>query len=377
MEKKKILFTATVWIFFDFLKHDIRMLKEHGWEVHVATNFHHINKPIEVDDIVIKHQIDYARSPLKKDNLAAYRQLRELLRQEHFEIIHCHTVIASVLMRLAAAKYRKSGTKIFYTAHGFNFYKGAPKSNWLMYYPVEWMLSWVTDLQLTINKEDYKCASERLHARETRYIPGIGVDLNKFKRGGIDAAAKRASLGVAENEIMLLAVGEYSARKNHSVVIRALAELGRKDIKFLIAGNGKLENELKQLAEELGIGEQVNVLGYRQDVSELCQAADVFTLPSHYEGLSVALMEAIACEVPVVCSHIRGNEDLITDESWMFNQRDVKSVTACLKDKIGSRSREEFAEYAAAVVAANRENLNSFDLASVAEKIREVYEITD
>lgn len=377
MQKKKILFTATIWGFFNFLHHDIRMLCEHGWEVHVATNFDLYNEPIAAEGLVIKHQIDYARSPLKKDNLTAYKQLKALLKQEHFDIVHCHTVIASVLTRLAAAKYRKSGTRIFYTAHGFNFYKGAPKQNWLMYYPVEWLLSWITDLQLTINKEDYKCASERMHALGTRYIPGVGVDLNKFHRGGIDTAAKRASLGVSENEIMILSVGEYSARKNQSVVIRALAELGRTDIKFLIAGNGKLENELRQLSDELGIGERVQLLGYRQDISELCQAADMFVLSSHYEGLSVALMEAIACELPVVCSHIRGNEDLITDESWMFNQRDVQSVLACLRDKIGSRSREELAEYAAATVAANRENLNSFDLASVAEKMRGVYGITD
>ena len=119
--KKKILFTATVWIFFDFLKHDIRMLHDNGWEVHAATNFNHINKPIEVDGIVVKHQIDFSRSPLGRDNIKAYRQLRKLLREEHFDIIHCHTVIASVLSRIAAKKYRRQGTKVFYTAHGFNF----------------------------------------------------------------------------------------------------------------------------------------------------------------------------------------------------------------------------------------------------------------
>lgn len=373
--KKKILFTATVWIFFDFLKHDIRLLHDNGWEVHAATNFNHINKPIEVDDIVVKHQIDFSRSPLGRDNIKAYRQLRALLKEEHFDIIHCHTVIASVLTRIAAKKYRRQGTNVFYTAHGFNFYKGAPKSNWLLYYPVEWALSWITDMQLTINTEDYRLAKNRLHARETRYIPGVGIDLERFCRGTADIAAKRAELSAGRDDIVILSVGEYSARKNQAVLIRALAKLGRKDVKLWLAGNGKLEEEYKSLALSLGIENQVKVLGYRTDISELCQAADVFSLSSHYEGLSVALMEAVACETPVLCSHIRGNEDIITDETWMFNQRDVKSVAACMRDKIGARTRAEFAEFAAPTVRKNRENLNSFDLASVAKKMREVYNI--
>lgn len=373
--KKKILFTATVWIFFDFLKHDIRMLHDNGWEVHAATNFNHINKPIEVDDIVVKHQIDFSRSPLGRDNIKAYRQLRKLLREEHFDIIHCHTVIASVLTRIAAKKYRRQGTKVFYTAHGFNFYKGAPKSNWLLFFPVEWALSWITDLQLTINTEDYRLAKNHLHAKETRYIPGVGIDLERFCRGTADIEAKRAELNAGEDDIVILCVGEYSARKNQAVLIRALAELGRKDVKLYLAGNGKLEEEYKSLALSLGIENQVKVLGYRTDISELCQAADVFSLPSHYEGLSVALMEAVACETPVICSHIRGSEDIITDKTWMFNQRDVKSVAACLNDKIGGRTRAEFAEFAAPTVRKNRENLNSFDLPSVERKMREVYGI--
>lgn len=373
--KKKILFTATVWSFFDFLKHDIRMLHDKGWEVHVATNFSYINKPIDIDKIVVKHQIDFSRSPLGRDNIKAYRQLRALLKEEHFDIIHCHTVIASVLTRIAAKKYRRKGTKLFYTAHGFNFYKGAPKSNWLLYYPVEWALSWITDLQLTINTEDYRLAKNHLHAKETRYIPGVGIDLERFHSGTADIAAKRAELSAGTDDIVILCVGEYSARKNQAVLIRAIAQLGRKDVKLWLAGNGKLEMEYKSLALELGIENQVNVLGYRTDISELCQAADVFSLSSHYEGLSVALMEAVACETPVICSHIRGNEDIITDESWMFDQRDVKSVAACMKDKIGGRTRAEFAAFAADTVKKNRENLNSFDLSSVARKMREVYGI--
>lgn len=371
--KKKILFTATVWAFFDFLKHDIRMLVQEGWEVHVATNFRVVHKPIEVDGIVVKHQIDFARSPLDKDNMTAYRQLTALLREEPFDIIHCHTVIASVVTRLAAARYRKRGTKLIYTAHGLNFYKGAPKSSWLLYYPVEWLLSFLTDTQVTINTEDYELTKRCFHSGEKRYIPGVGVDLSRYHPDRVVGAAKRRELGLSEEELMLLLVGEMIPRKNHEVVLRALSMLDDPRLRLFIAGKGTLEDRLKALCTELGIEDKVGFLGYREDVDELCQTADLFLLSSHHEGLSVALMEAIGCETPVLGSRIRGNNDLITDGSWMFDQHSAKELAENLRDKLGSRTRAEFHAFAAEVVRKNRERLNSFGLDAVREKVRELY----
>ena len=370
---KKILFVATVWNFFNFLRRDIKMLTDEGWEVHCATNFEYYKKPIEIENLVVKHQIDFARTPLNMTNVSAVRQLAELMTQEHFDIVHCHTSVGALAARLTADKYRRTGTKVIYTAHGLYFYKGAPIKDWLLYYPVEWLLSWKTDVQITINREDYETASKHFHAGETVYVPGVGIDTARFRPGTADVQAKRTELGVGDDEIMLLSVGELCARKNHALVIRTLKELGDDRIKYFIAGNGGMREQLEALIKELGMEERVFLLGPRGDVPELCRAADLYVFPSHQEGLPVALMEAIACERPVICSKIRGNVDLITDGDWMFDQHSTDSLKECLQRVLGARTRSEFAAFAAETVRENRERLRPFQSDAVAERMREIY----
>ena len=244
MDKKKILIVATVWGFFNFLKNDLELLEANGYEVHCATNFKNVNNPPKVQNM-IKHQIDFSRKPLSQNNVKAFRQLSQVMAENEFAIVHCHTPVGSIIARLAAGKYRKKGTKIYYTAHGFHFYKGAPLINWLVYYPIEWLCSWKTDLLITINKEDYDRARKHLHAKNTLYIPGIGIDIRKFDGIFTDAGKKRRELGVLEDEIMVLSVGELSKRKNHEVVIKALSKLSNKRIKYFIAGEGNLKQYLQ------------------------------------------------------------------------------------------------------------------------------------
>ena len=106
-------------------------------------------------------------------------------------------------------------------------------------------------------------------------------------------------------------------RKNHEVVIRALSVLKKaaklEHLKYVICGQGSCEFELKRVASELGVEGYIRFLGYRTDVSEICNSADLFVFMSHQEGLPVALMEAMACGLPAICSNIRGNTDLIDD----------------------------------------------------------------
>lgn len=326
MNNKKILIVATVWGFFNFLKNDIKLLVTNGYEVHCATNFKNVTSPLHIENIV-KHQIDFSRSPLDKNNIEAFRQLSQVMEKNSFTIVHCHTPVGGVITRLVANKYRKKGTKVYYSAHGFHFYKGAPLINWLMYYPIEWLCSWKTDLQITINKEDYSRAEKHLHAKKTLYIPGVGIDIEKFSNKLKDVEKKRKELGVSEDEIMALSVGELSKRKNHEIIIRALQKLKDKKIRYFIAGEGELKSYLQKLIEDMGLIDKVSLLGYRTDILELCQAADFFALPSYQEGLPVALMEAMASGLPCICGDIRGNNDLIVQNKggYRVTVSDVQS----------------------------------------------------
>ena len=317
---KRMLMLASVASMIDqFNMPNIEMLQEMGYEVHVACNFEKGNtctneKIIELKKRLTKmkvpyFQIDFNRNVLKlHEDLKAYRQVLKLTRKNRYEFIHCHSPIGGVIGRLAGYK---TNAKVIYTAHGFHFFKGAPIQNWLIYYPIEKFLSRYTDILITINKEDYKRARTKFHAKRVEYVPGVGVDIEKFKDVKVDIAKKREELGISESDIVLLSVGELSKRKNHKIVIQALGKIKKANIKYLICGKGNLDKELHKLSEELGIKEKICFLGFRTDIVSICKCSDIFVFPSLQEGLPVALMEAMACGLPCIVSNIRGNNDLI------------------------------------------------------------------
>lgn len=293
----------------------IEMLVRNGNHVDIACDFKEWGTAEIFEKLgCIPFQIDFSRSPLSPDNVKAYGQLKKVIENGNYDIVHCHTPNASVITRLVCRKLRKkAGLKVFYTAHGFHFYKGAPMLNWLVFYPVEKLCSRFTDMQITINREDYELAKRKFHAGEVHYIPGVGIDLSRFENIQVDRSAKRREIGVPEDAFLLLSVGELNENKNHQIIVKALAKLDDPSVHYAIAGVGDKRDDLLKLAGELGISEQVHLLGYRKDVPELNCSADAFCFPSHREGLGIAAIEAMACGLPLITSNVHGINDYSTE----------------------------------------------------------------
>lgn len=371
---KKVLFVATVvkTHIMEFHIPYLKMFKEMGWETAVAARNDYENPA----DCVIPYcdtyyNIPFERNPLKPGNLKAYKELKHIIDEGEYDIIHCHTPVGAMLTRLAAKQARKKGTKVFYTAHGFHFYKGAPAINWILYYPVEKWLSRYTDVLITINKEDYERA-KTFKAGKVCYVPGVGIDLKKFNAGYVNKEQKRKEIGVSADDFVLLSVGELIPRKNHEVVIRALSVLKQLDklnhIEYVICGRGSYEADLRKLAEGLDVADHVHFLGYRNDISEICNCADLFVFMSHQEGLPVALMEAIACGLPAVCSNIRGNTDLIEDgvTGLLANNTPEEVAQSISKMKSDTALRNR-------VASAALQKIKQFDLSSVEDEMSKIY----
>ncbi len=310
------------------------------------------------------HHADIARSPFSKSNIKAYKQIVKIIRDEKIDFIHCNTPVGGVLGRLAGKKCKVE--KIIYQVHGFHFYKGAPLKNWLLYYPVEKLCSYLTDVLITINQEDYALAKKRMRAKQIEYVPGVGIDLSKFKNIAVDRAEKRKDIGVPENAFLLLSVGELNDNKNHQIIIQALAKLDNPNIHYAIAGNGYKKQYLLNLARELGVSEQLHLLGYRNDILQLNCISDVYCFPSFREGLSVALMEAMACARPIIASNIRGNVDLIDQNGGVLF--DPHSIDDCKNaiDSIMQKDRDKLGAY-------NALKVKNFDSELVVKKIEEIY----
>ncbi|MBQ7384665.1 MAG: glycosyltransferase [Clostridia bacterium] len=321
---KKVLIVASVVSFIEwFNKENVDFLNDElNCEVHIASNFDYMNdtdvdrtkayiETLEKKGIVL-HNIAFARSPFGSDNIKAYKLLKEIIDRERFDLIHCHTPTASMMTRLASKKSRKRGSVVMYTCHGFHFHNASSKKNWIMYYPVEKFLSRYCDYIVTINKEDFNRA-KTFHCKNVRYIPSVGVDINRIKNMTVDKAAKKESIGVPRDKTLIISAGELIERKNHEVIIRALAKLQNPDIYYAIAGKGPLKEHLLNLAKELGVADRVILLGFRTDVFELYYAADISAFPSKIEGLGLAGVEAMAAGVPLVSSNVHGILDYVID----------------------------------------------------------------
>ena len=368
---KKVLFVASVvkTHIMTFHVPYLKWFKEHGFETHVCAR----NDYDDPTDCVIPFcdkffDFPFERSPFKIANLMVYKHLKHLIETNKYDIIHCHTPVASVLTRLAARKVRKTGTKVLYTAHGFHFYKGAPLLNWLLYYPVERWMARYTDVLITINQEDYEIA-KTFKAGKIEYVPGVGIDTQKFSKVVVDKIAKRKELGVPADAFLLLSVGELNKNKNHETIIKALAKLKNPKIFYLICGRGSYENKLKDLSKKLGLENQVILLGYRSDVAEIYRIVDLFLFPSHREGLPVSLMEAMASGIPIVCSDIRGNKDLINNDygGYLVKPNDINGFTMAIKRLYQDATlRVEMARY-------NQEKIWEFDLENIKELTQEIY----
>ena len=239
-----------------------------------------------------------------------------------------------------------------------------PLLNWLLYYPVEKFLARKTDVIVTITREDYKRA-QKFKAGKVAYTPGVGVDTGRFsiadESRGLDF---KVSLGIPADAKVLLSVGEFTPNKNHKLVLQTLPSIP--DVYYVLCGRGELMEQLKSMAVALGVSDRTIFTGYRTDVEEFYNMADIFVFPSFREGLPVALMEAMASSLVCVASHNRGTNDLMPESNLLFSPKSVIE----LKDKLNMALTEDMS----AEVENNKKHLKDFDINNTLSIMRSLYE---
>ena len=369
--KKALLVTTVSGFVPQFEMNNVRLLQERGYEVHYASNFDMPSYGDNNDRLkgtgIRCHQIAFAREPWNLQNMSAVRELAALIRREGVSLLHCHTPMGAACARVAAA--RTGLWNVIYTAHGFHFFDGAPKKNWLIYYPVEKFLSRYTDSLLLINREDYARARKKFSARHTDLLPGVGIDIEAVQRGSAESAGLREELGISPDKRVLLTAGEMIPRKNQALLLEVLRRLNNPSLTLVILGHGKLRDELQARAKALGVEQQVLFPGYRTDVFRFYGMADLFLFPSLQEGLPVAVMEAMAAGLPVVASGVRGNRDLILPGKGgellsPHRATDWEKVVSILLGDC--KKREAYGLY-------NRQRIGAFSREANETKMREIY----
>lgn len=294
-----------------------------GIEFHIAGNWSYASdreKKADEERYGIKiHQIDFVRAPYHPGNIKAYKQLKALAEKEQYDIIHCNTPIGGVLGRIIGKQLNVQ--KVIYQAHGFHFYKGAPKVNWIIYYPIEKLLAKYTDALITINKEDFEFAKAKMRLRgngKVYYIPGVGIDTDFYTVNGEINKELRKELGLSDNDFAVISVGRLEPNKNTETLIKAMSVLKNENVKLIVCGDGEQRGYLEKLSERLGTEKSVTFLGTVSNLQEIYRAVDALASSSYREGLSRTVMEAMASGLPCVISKIRGNTDLIENGKGGF-----------------------------------------------------------
>lgn len=369
-----------------FNRDNIRLLQEMGQEVHVLANFTEDSETAKGRNKAFKEELEAMgvtafdiaidRDPLKITNLQSLFQIKKIFDREQYALIHCHSPIGGVLTRLAAAESRKKGTKVIYTAHGFHFFDGAPKKNWLLYYPVEKWLARLTDNLITINDEDFAAAHERhFKARKLTLIEGVGIDQKRFMPTNDELRRKvRRKLGFSEDDFILIYVGELCSRKYQELLIKVTQQLSQDiaNVKLLLIGDGDKKNVYQEQIHALGVEDHVDLLGYRTDVHQLMQMADVVVSSSKQEGLPVNIMEGMATGLPLVVTDCRGNRDLVQHGSngFVIEKENVASFAAAVKKLYASKAlRESFSEQSLQLI-------EQYGIEKISLKMKKLYQET-
>lgn len=340
---RKVLLVATVQSHIaQFHTPLIEMLTEKGVEVQVAARDNLKEKNgLKISDKVSKvYDVPFSRSPLSSQNIKAYKLLKEIILKNEFDVIHCNTPVGGIIPRIIK-KREKINSKIFYTVHGFHFYKGGPIKNWLIYYPIEKYFSKYTDCIITINDEDYMLAKTKMKAKSTKHINGVGVNVDSFKKfdkTNVENIKKELKLN---DNIVFTSIGELNKNKNQIMQIEAMQEITKQypNVKLLMLGNGPLKTQYEEEIRNRNLNKNIELLGYRRDVVDILNSIDCLISTSKREGLAVNILEGLASGRIVIASDNRGNRPAIKNGETGFLIHSKEELIEDMKDVIENKEK--------------------------------------
>lgn len=317
--KKIAIITSVASMVKQFNMQNISILKQLGCNVTVISNFTNPGS-ISVEESkkfmeelreqgIKAYDVGFARSPFSFGNLKAFKHVKRINLKEKFDVIHCQSPVGGVIGRLV----KKRKQRLIYTAHGFHFYKNSPKKNWVIFFPIEKLLSFRTDILLTINSEDFELSKQKLNAKKNIQIPGVGINTSRFSN--LKKATKK-DFGFSESDFLLIYGAELNNNKNQKILVNAMKYINKFDdkIKLLLVGKGEQYNQILEMIKEDNLENSVILLGYRNDLNIITSVSDVAVASSIREGLGMFVLEAMYLGLPVIASDNRGHSSIVKSQ---------------------------------------------------------------
>ncbi len=285
--------------------------------------------------------VPFARNFDLRAQLYAYRALLDLFRLEKPDLVHAHMPISGALARLAA---RQAGVpRIAYTCHGFLFNQPGSPARRAASLAAEVACGRLTDVFLTVSLEEAADARRlRIHPRPQAV--GNGRDPARFHPDAAARARIRTELEVPPDRAVVVAVSRLVRHKGYPELLAAMRDV---PAELWVVGERLASDHGEDMAPYFaasGLGDRLRLLGYRNDIAAVLAAADIFVLPSHFEGLPMSVIEAMLCGLPVVASDIRGpREQVVPEETGLLvppaQAAPLAAALARLASDAGTRAR--------------------------------------
>lgn len=334
----------------------INLLQSRGWSVDVACRM-----DVPVPECDNAYDLPCDRNPFRGGIGKSVKILKEILQQNHYDLLVCSTVVGSIIARLAAAPFRKNGLKVIYLCHGMHFFPGASLSRWALGYPMEKFLASRTDVIIVTNDTDLDTAKRHLSIPVIEKSHSMGVNLNRFRDSFLsdsERAEQRRKLGIAPEDYVLAYVAEINDNKNQMMLLDAF-EIVRKAVpnaKLILIGPEHDGGALQKFIAGKNLQNEVLLLGWRSDVPMLLHLSDIYVASSKSEGLGLNLIEAMACGLPVVASKNRGHAEIVKHDTngFLIDLGDSEEMAAKvllihdnveLKQRLVAQAQEDIEKY--------------------------------
>ncbi|MCW8194222.1 glycosyltransferase family 4 protein [Proteobacteria bacterium 005FR1] len=342
-------------------------LRQRGHEVKVFVGgdkgaFIDILEIAAVDYRTLRH-MKRPISPI--DDVLAVRELAEALESFEPDVVSAHSAKAGVIARLAC---RRADLPCIFTAHGWSFTSGVKWPASFIYRSLEKLLAPLSRHIVTVCENDRQLALDKKVADPDKLVT-IHNGMPQLPVGqGFNPGA-----GKSNDVPVLIMVARFEDQKDHGTLIEALATLTDLPWELQLVGDGPLVNDIRDLAQELGIAERIDFLGRRLDVPELLRRADIFVLSTNWEGFPRSILEAMRAGLPVVATEVAGVPEAVEDgvTGYLVPARDVTVLAERIRRLIDSQSlRRDFGERAHACF------VDKFTFTRMAEATLELYEMT-
>lgn len=265
-------------------------------------------------DTVNKSTKIYYLNKKKGNDIKLVLRLSRLFKKEKINIIHSNNW--STFAESVVAKRFAVNIPLIHTQHGMEMNDSESKKKRFIRNRLRQLLSFFTNQIVVVScaTKKFVCKEWGIPEKNAKLIYN-GIDFNKFKMDSNKRKICRLALGVNEEEIVIGSVGRLMKVKNYGLLLKAVSKLhmNYKKVKLLLVGDGPERNNLSLMAKELNILDKMIFLGNRADISDLLCAMDIFVLPSISEGISIALLEALASGLPAIATSVGGNKEIIQD----------------------------------------------------------------